>query len=70
MGELTDNEMPVFPERRYGCVFPRNVSTEMLLFFLSFSEFYEVLKGRVAKYFKDNNIVSAKSSCARHVISM
>ena len=59
VGELVDNEMPVFPDRRY------NVGSFVMCCLVEFrfpcySEFYEVLKGRVEKYFKDNNIVSVE----------
>ena len=54
VGELVDNEMPVFLKRRW--VFIVLISLSISLFSL-FSEFYGVLKERVSKYFKDNNIV-------------
>lgn len=67
VGELIDNELPVFPERRWGAHTALVWFKTSHLFIHSFSEFYEVLKRRVSKYFKDNNIVSLN---IHHVIIM
>jgi hypothetical protein len=62
VGELVDNEMPVFPQQRYALI-QHLVQGGMLLMYLLCSEFYKVLKGRVEKYFKENNIVSQSLGC-------
>lgn len=57
VGELVDNELPIFPQQRYQqfhvCC---NVCNSVCL--TVSSNFYKVLKDRVSKYMKDNNIVS------------
>lgn len=40
-----------------------------IFFAILFSEFYKVLKGRVEKYFKDNNMVSASDVLDPQLVS-
>ena len=56
VGELVDNEMPVFPKRGWE-FFITWIIVKLLEFLLS--EFYVTVKQKVDDYFKKNNIVSS-----------
>ena len=54
MGELVNNEHPVFPEPGYVC-YHGGLS---IMYFYVYRPFFRTVKERVDKYFKENNIVS------------
>lgn len=58
VGELVDNELPVFNRERYISVKEILVSPDQFSAFFSISQFHKLVKQRVAMHLKEHNLVN------------